>query len=344
MGRQKDQFPYLRIDDYLKTLIGARALASALESGLIDYLSDHPGVAFDALSGAIDMTPDGLRFLVDLLKANDVAVEDADGIALSGPFREMLIYRDLLEAKIAFIDTVLPDILSHFTELLGDPQAFMAQSQVFDLFRYDRCFDITPDNIAATKRWVSYTTTLTRYETAPCLDNFDFSPYRRMLDIGGNSGEFVYRLCKAHPELSATVFDLPVVCEIGREHISGKPEAERIDFIAGDIRRDELPGGHDLICFKSFLHDWPREEAAELLRRAVAALLTGGILLIFERGPLEVGTDMPPYSMIPNLLFLHFFRPAQFYTQTLSSLGLRDINVQRIELEMPFNLISARKP
>ena len=48
--------------------------------------------------------------------------------------------------------------------------------------------------------------------------------------------------------------------------------------------------------------------------------------------------------MIPNLLFLHFFRAPRFYTRSLSALGLQDINVQRVELEMPFHLISARKP
>ena len=289
MGQQQGQYPYLRIDRYLQTLIGARALASALETGLIDRLREPAGMVFDTLSGAIDMAPHGLRFLIDLLKANQVAVEDADGIALSDQFRDALTYRDLLETKMAFLDSVLPDIHGLFTDLLGNPDAFMAKSQVFDLFRYDRCFDITPENVTATKRWMNYTSALTRYEAAPCLDNFDISPYRRILDIGGNSGEFVCRLCEASPELSATVFDLPVVCEIGREHISGEPESDRIQFVAGDARRDELPGGHDLISFKSFLHDWPPAEVAELLRRAARSLMPGGTLLIFERARLRSG-------------------------------------------------------
>ena len=88
-----------------------------------------------------------------------------------------------------------------------------------------------------------------------------------MLDIGGNSGEFVLQVCKRHQGLRASVLDLPLVCDIGREHIAAEPEAERISFIKGNAFTDPLPEAFDLISFKSMLHDWPEKDAPSLIER-----------------------------------------------------------------------------
>jgi SAM-dependent methyltransferase len=164
-----------------------------------------------------------------------------------------------------------------------------------------------------------------------------------MLDIGGNSGEFALRVCKAHPGIEATVFDLPVVCDVGLEHIRSEPEADRIAFVKGNALSDELPGGFDLVTFKSMLHDWPDKEARHLIAKGTQALKPGGTLLIFERGPIEVEQGRFPYAAIPMLLFFHSFRVPSFYEEQLRSLGFANIGVQRIELEMHFFLVTGTR-
>ena len=85
------------------------------------------------------------------------------------------------------------------------------------------------------------TTTLTRYEALACLDLYDFGRHQRMLDVGGNSGEFVLQAVRRHPALRGAVLDLPLVCEIGMEHVLGEPECARIGFINADVRADPMP-------------------------------------------------------------------------------------------------------
>jgi ubiquinone/menaquinone biosynthesis C-methylase UbiE len=257
---------------------------------------------------------------------------------------EALQYRDLLESRITFAAAVLADCHDLFTELLARPGEFMARSKVFEMFRYDLAMEETAANYQATVRWMQFTTGLTKYEAQACIRHFDFSRHRRMLDIGGNSGEFALRVCKAHAAIETLVFDLPVVCEVGRDHVSTEPEASRISFHKGDARTAPLPEGCDLVSFKSFLHDWPEDETDVMLKRATDALAPGGSLLIFERGVVEAPETALPYSMIPGLLFLHFYRDADFYTGRLAALGYNDIQVQEIDLEMPFQLITAKKP
>ena len=50
----KDQYPFLCVDDFLKTLVDARALASALELGLIDRLWGGGSMAKITLAAGLE--------------------------------------------------------------------------------------------------------------------------------------------------------------------------------------------------------------------------------------------------------------------------------------------------
>ena len=90
------------------------------------------------------------------------------------------------------------------------------------------------------------------------------------------------------------------------------------------------------------LHDWPDEQARKLLANAREALRPGGTLLIFERAPLEPGGSIS-FSSIPFLLFFGAFRPSTLYEEQLRKLGFTAVETRRIQLEMTFHLITARK-
>lgn len=334
---------YLCVDSFMKTVVDARALVTAFELQLIDYLSENQASTVEDLKRVFQVDAQGLQLLLHLLIANQVIEESNSEIKLSRYFKKALQYRDLLEAKLEFAHFVLPDFTNLFTALIVNADQFGRNARTFELFCYQRGFDYSPENYELTKRWVRITTALTKYEAQVCMQYHNFGRYRRVLDIGGNSGEFVLQICKKYPNVHATVFDLPLVCEVGLEHVRSEPEADRIAFIKGDALTDELPNGFDLITFKSMLHDWPENEAEQFIARASQSLEPGGALLIFERGPLEVGETTLPYSMIPFLLFFHSFRSPVTYEEQLRALRFQDIKVEKIDLETPFYLITARK-
>jgi SAM-dependent methyltransferase len=223
----------------------------------------------------------------------------------------------------------------------------MARSQVFALFRYDRCVEVSPENLAAASAWTRFTTCLTKYEAMAVLDDLDLDSVGTLTDFGGNTGEFALQLCRRSLTTEAVVVDLPVVCALGRQHISATAtaaEAARISFFPADMRSQALPPPADLVSFKSVLHDWPDADAVHLLERASGAVRPGGRLMIFERGPIEISGKRIPYSMASDLVFLHFLRPADLYLNTLRKLGFLTIEYRRIELEMGFHFITARLP
>lgn len=270
--------------------------------------------------------------------------EHRGDLRLHERFAVALRYRDLLETKLDFAGAVIDDFADLFTVLLRDPARFMGSARLFELFDYRRALEPSIENYRRTRGWMRITSTLTRYEARACLQLYDFGAHRRMLDVGGNSGEFVLQLCRRHPQLQGTVFDLPLVCEIGLEHVLDEPERSRIRFLKGDVRRDALPAGFDLIAFKSMLHDWPEEEAGRFLAAAAAALEPGGTLLVFERGPLPVREATPPLSLLPHLLFFRSYRQPGAYARRLEALGLEAVESREIALDGPFFLVTARKP
>lgn len=339
----EEDLGFLAVDRYLASVVAARALKSAFELRLVDHLADGGNGSEAALTRALKVDSQGLRFLLALLDAAGVTEKRRGDVALTPAFAEVLRYRDLLEAKLDFAGVLLNDFADGFTRLLRDPERFTGEARLYELFDYRRALEPGFENWQRTRGWMRLTTALTRYEARACLTLCDLSDRRQLLDVGGNSGEFALQACRRHAGLRATVFDLPLVCDIGLEHVMAEPEQARVGFLAGDVRTEPLPAGHDAISFKSMLHDWPEREALGFLEKAARVVEPGGTVLIFERGPLEPRA-VPPFSHLPVLLFFRSYRPASVYMRHLQALGMEDVRRQDITLDTPFYLVTARRP
>ncbi len=348
-GKERD---YLCVDAYIADMVGARALSTAFETGVIDYLIAHACCTPQAMETDLQLDPRGLQLLLGMLRANgvieskyhDLAATDKNvAIQLAENFKTAVVFRDLMEAKLYFANLVAPDFLHLLTALLMAPAKFAEHARIFKLFSYQRAFEATAENYEQTARWMRITTALTKYEAQACIAAFDFSSYHRMLDIGGNSGEFVLRVCRKHHGLHAAVYDLPLVCDIGAKHVADEPEAARIAFIKRDPAQAALPRGYDLITFKSMLHDWPDAEMSEFLRRAYDALDVGGTLMIFERAEAHVEDVQIAYGQLPLMLFFRSYRTPQAYQMQLEAMGFHSVAIAEVPLDMPFILITAIK-
>ncbi len=340
----EDPRAYLAVDGFLGTLIDARSLKTAFEIGLIDHLLQRGSSPLPGVQRATGSDARGLALLLNLLQANRVVQERLGDLSLHPDFAAVLRWRDLLETKLDFAGVLLNDFADHFTSLVRDPERFVREGRLFELFDYRRALQGGFENWRHTRAWMKLTSALTRYEARALLAELDLSGARRWLDVGGNSGEFMLQACRRHVELQATVLDLPLVCEIGLEHVLPHPESNRIAFLPVDLRHDALPAGHDLISFKSMLHDWPEADAAAFVERAASALAPGGTLLVFERGPLAAFAKTPPLSVLPVLLFFRSYREPALYADAARAAGLEDVQVRTIELDTSFFALTARKP
>jgi SAM-dependent methyltransferase len=104
---------------------------------------------------------------------------------------------------------------------------------------------------------------------------------RDMLDIGGSHGFFSVVLCRRHPQLRATVLDLPSAVEHAAPLLEREGMGERVVLRRGDALVDDLgEAAYDLILIFSLVHHFDDATNRQLVSRAARALRPGGYLVI----------------------------------------------------------------
>ena len=121
----------------------------------------------------------------------------------------------------------------------------------------------------------------------------DLHGVRRVMDVGGGSGAVSIALCKAFPELEAVVVDQPPVAAKAAEHIAEARLGDRITTWPANMFEDPLPPDCDAAVLANVLHDFSPGRAQEILGRVVAALPSGGRVVILEIVPDEERRSPP---------------------------------------------------
>jgi acetylserotonin N-methyltransferase len=173
---------------------------------------------------------------------------------------------------------------------------------------------------------------------------FDLSSFRRLADLGGATGHLVIAACEAYSSLTGIIFDLPAVQKFAEEYIAASSAANRIQFVAGDFFKDELPSA-DLYSLGRILHDWSEEKVVLLLKRIFAALPSGGALLIAEN-LLDEDHSGPLPALMQHLNMLICTegkeRSCSEYKALLESVGFRSVECRRTGTIL--DAVLARKP
>jgi len=110
---------------------------------------------------------------------------------------------------------------------------------------------------------------------------FPWQDYETVVDVGGAQGGLLAQVCLAHPHLSGTNFDLPVVRPVFEQYAASLGLTNRLRFRPGNFFNDPLPSG-DVITMGHILHDWNLDEKRMLLDKAYQALPEKGALIVFE--------------------------------------------------------------
>jgi SAM-dependent methyltransferase len=108
----------------------------------------------------------------------------------------------------------------------------------------------------------------------------DLTGVSRVLDVGGGSAAFSMAFVRARTGISAVVFDLPAVLPLTKNYIQTEGFAGKIDTVAGDYLKDDLPGGFDLVFLSAIVHSNSVEENKALIRKSAGALNPGGRVVV----------------------------------------------------------------
>lgn len=118
---------------------------------------------------------------------------------------------------------------------------------------------------------------------APVLaQKVDLRNAKRVVDVAGGTGIYLFALLRQFPHLRGVVFDGPEVLKVAAEFAGAAGVSDRVELVAGDMFADPLPADCDVVLLSNVLHDWDFPECHKLLSRCAAALPAGGRLLIHD--------------------------------------------------------------
>ena len=185
---------------------------------------------------------------------------------------------------------------------------------------------------------------LTRLAALAIARAYDFSGLR-VMDVGGGYGELLAQILAAYPGARGVLFDMPHAISRAQAHLSGRGLADRCEFAAGDFFTS-VPSGADVYVLKTVIHDWPDDQARDILRSCARAMAAGARLLIVERlmpGRLTPSAQNQALARVDLHMLVALGAKERTLEEMLALLAAAGLmQVRRIETGSEFQILEAR--
>lgn len=112
---------------------------------------------------------------------------------------------------------------------------------------------------------------------------FDFSNYKKMMDIGGGSGVYPIEVVKQNPNMSAVMLDLGPACRVADQYIKQFNLQDKIHTQVMDFFKDDLPKDCDVAFLSHIVHLLDKEKNKILLKKVYDSLSDkNGVVMVSE--------------------------------------------------------------
>jgi SAM-dependent methyltransferase len=161
---------------------------------------------------------------------------------------------------------------------------------------------------------------------------FDFATCQTLIDVGGGPGGLAVTLTERHPQIQATVADLPSVIPVTQRFLQEADAADRVRTAAIDLLTTPIPGSYDVAVLRNVVQLFTPENAGRLLRSVGTAVRPGGTIYVI--GHAVDDTRLGPMAGLSfNFVSISFYEDGQAYTEWeyrtwLEEAGFRDVEVR----------------
>lgn len=255
----------------------SKTLLSAVSLGVFTQLGSG-AATLEELQQSLGLHPRGARDFLDALVALQF-LERKDGRYRNTPSSEYFLDK----AKPTYIGGVLEmaehrlyKFWGHSSDAVrtGQPQNEAARGgeSVFAQLYAD------PERLG---QFLKAMTGVSRMSNMMIAAKFPWSNHRTFVDVGTAQGDLAAQVALAHPHLAGVGFDLPPVAPCFTAYAEELGLASRLKFMPGDFFADPLPQAN-VIMMGHILHDWDLDRKQQLIRKAYAALPSGGALIVYD--------------------------------------------------------------
>jgi SAM-dependent methyltransferase len=240
--------------------------------------------SFEALRQELGLAERPARVLVTALRAFGLLIEEGAGrLDLSDLAREHLVPGGAFDVSgYVGLAAESPGVVEMVERLRTNRPAGAEADQAGAAFIFREGIESAMEQ-EATARHLTLALAGRAKNVAPVLaERYPLDGARLLLDVGGGTGIYSIAWLQRHPTLRAIVWDRPEVLKVAREMAEAHGVADRLEGRPGDMFRDPLPEGADVILLSNILHDWDVPECRALVRRCAEGLEPGGRLLIHD--------------------------------------------------------------
>jgi hypothetical protein len=170
---------------------------------------------------------------------------------------------------------------------------------------------------------------------------YDFSGFRKLVDVGGGHGGLITGILKKNPNLNGVVFDSPEVIGGTGEKIASAGLSDRCKTVGGDFFQS-VPAGGDAYILKWIIHDWDDEKSIRILKNCRQHMSADSRLIVVDAVVPE--TNKPDFSKFFDLNMLVMTggkeRTEAEFRQLFQSAGFKLLRV--IPTDLPTSIVEGQ--
>jgi hypothetical protein len=299
--------------------MATRCVTAAAELGVADALRNGP-LYYTDLAKAVEADQRALHRVMRLLVSLGIFAESEPGTYELTPVSDLLrsdhphSMRDMA-VMLTSDSHWLP--WGRFSETLMSGTSGPWHAFGTDIFTWFQ-------DSANLQQWQMFNAAMTSFSLSTSqavIQSYDFTPYARIVDIGGGHGHFLKTALSVAPEAHGVLFDLPgVINDLDPGEIG-----DRIEPVGGDFF-EAVPAGGDCYTMKHIIHDWSDDHCRTLLSNIAEVMNPDGTVAIIETVMPETDEAHPAKFMDVNMLAMTeggTERTESEFVELLEAAGLR---------------------
>jgi ubiquinone/menaquinone biosynthesis C-methylase UbiE len=255
--------------DTFHAVIVARAVVAATRLGVFDALAEGAAEA-GSLANQLRVHAGGLEKLLNLLCACGYLRFGKSGYALSPLALKWMV----ADSPQSLRDSMLLRVLEW--QAIDATEEFVRTGKALDVH-----------DVIRGDQWVTYQRgmrALARLGAGEVVRRVKLpEDATTMLDIGGGHGAYSVAFCREHPELRATILDLPAAVAAAAPVLAEEKMGGRVVHRVGDALTDDFGDAEwDLILIAQLVHHFDAATNAAIVRHAADALKPKGRIAILD--------------------------------------------------------------
>ncbi|MBE8596167.1 methyltransferase [Xenorhabdus sp. BG5] len=249
----------------------SNALFAFVESKAPLYLSTQDGKTLEQLAQLCDVSQDRFHRLLNYMLSLNVLTKKDDKFYLTEQCSSLSDPNSLETLHVKFeLSPISWNAWSQYSASLSK----INSKSAFELSHQEKFFDYLSHehNKSLKSTFDHLMTKITDTMNKHIIEHIPLNGIYSIMDIGGGQGSLAKNIKMHYPHIQCHVMD---------QYDFTERESEEITFINGDFF-SFIPSGYDAYCMKNVLHNWPDNQAIDILRNCHKAMGEDSVLYIID--------------------------------------------------------------